>query len=77
MKRPRYDAGILDRLAEALGVDPDQPQTRDCQAEGHSFDRAINDNVWCSICGKTLAEIEAQALAGEYQYETIKYLVGE
>lgn len=77
MKRPRYDAGILDRLAKALGVDAEQPYTRDCQSDGHSFDRAINDKVWCSLCGKTQGEIEAQARAGAYNYDSIKYLDNE
>lgn len=74
MKRRNYDNGILDKLAQALGVDPEEQSMRDCQADGHSFDRAINEKVGCSICGKTQAEVEGQARSGEYQYEFIKYL---
>lgn len=74
MRRPRQDGDILRRLAEALGVDLSQPYTRDCRSEGHSFDRAINGKVWCSLCGRTKDEVEASADAGSYEYETIKYL---
>lgn len=73
-RRPRYDGGFLERLAEALGVDTSKPYTRDCASDGHSFDSAINHKIWCSICGRTKAEIDARAVAGEYQYDAIKYL---
>jgi hypothetical protein len=77
MKRPRYDAGLLNSLAQALGVDLTQPYTRDCQSEGHAFDSAINSKIYCSLCGRTKAEIDAQAVAGIYSYDAIKYLEGE
>jgi hypothetical protein len=74
MRRPRQDGDILRRLAQALGVDQSKPYTRDCRADGHSFDHAMNDIIICSICGRTKAEVDAEAGAGSYEYEAIKYL---
>jgi hypothetical protein len=74
VKRPRQDGRFLDGLARALGVDPSRPRRRDCESEGHSFDHAINGTVWCSICGRTQAEVDARAAVGEYNYDAIKYL---
>lgn len=69
-----YDSGFMGKLAEALGVDLSKSYWRECSEEGHSFDAAMNDIVWCSICGKTQAEVEAGAAAGNYEYEFIRYL---
>jgi hypothetical protein len=76
MKRPNQSADIMKRLAEALGVDPDAPNPRKCDTDGHSLDHALNDNIYCSICGKAKAEIDAAVASGEYQYDAIKYLEG-